>query len=185
MTTATVFCELCGFPSNTTDDCIGCKALEELEPLPVKEDPKRCKCGAYIRHIDEGYVCIRCGRHYGYGYVMDHELMGNSRRAKQQYNIKYHLKNIITRFKLNDEEKSILKEMFVLVLYAYRKCSENRKSMIKLDFVFKKLFGLMKLPDKEAMCKPVKTQSTRKKYDALWRKICGINSWDYQPSWIL
>ena len=80
MTTATVFCELCGFPSNTTDDCRGCKALEELEPLPVKEDPKRRKCGAYIRHIDEGYVCIRCGRHYGYGYVMDHELMGNSRR---------------------------------------------------------------------------------------------------------
>ena len=45
MTTATTFCELCGFPSNTTDDCIGCKALEELEPLPVKEDFKDANVG--------------------------------------------------------------------------------------------------------------------------------------------
>ena len=45
MTTATVFCELCGFPSNTTDDCRRCKALEELEPLLVKEDPKDANVG--------------------------------------------------------------------------------------------------------------------------------------------
>ena len=85
------------------------------------------------------------------------------------------------RFNLDDTQKEILKDKISSVLFAFRECRGERKVLIKLDFIFGKLFRLMGLLEKETMCAPVKTITTRRKYEDFWEDICRINNWEYDP----
>ena len=123
-------------------------------------------------------MCTKCGRHYGYNYVIDYDLLAN-RCVRRLYTIKYHLGNKIKRFNLDDTQKDILKEKISSVLFAFRQCRGERKVLIKLDFIFGKLFRLMGLPEKETMCIPVKTITTKRKYEDFCKEICRINNWEY------
>ena len=176
-----IYCELCLFPREKGKECEGCKLLEEFFPNPKqeKEDQRRCKCGTYIKLIDDEFVCTKCARHYGYTYTRDCEIAVNYNKTRQRYNIKYYLETKLKKFKLQDQDKGFLENMFRAVLFAYRKCNTGRKALINLDFILVKLFRLLQIPEKEKMCKPIKTKSTRKKYETLWKQICEINKWEY------
>ena len=154
-----------------------CEIINE-GPEKHHKNPNKCQCGSFIEQVGNELLCLndQCGVHHGYIYVFtDYQFY----KKRPSYNIKYHLKKKLGQYKLNDNCKVKFLDYFNSALYAYRQCS-NKRHLIKLDFIFRKIFKLMELHESASRCKPVKTKWIRKKYETIWCNICRINDWEYQ-----
>ena len=124
-------------------------------------------------------VCMNCGLVCGYDYVDEYinfyENMHRIQR-KSKYNIKYHLYNKLNFMSMKNEIQISIKDRNKIIEFFFEidKISKyinvNRKRMINMNYILKKLFNMLNVPiDKDmTLSKSKKTLASYKKY---WEDI--------------
>lgn len=149
------------------------------------KDSTLCECGHHKEHIGKETVCTNCGLYYGYDYINEfidfYENMYKIRR-KSVYHRKYHIDNTLFKFRLTRTERDNFDKFMKKVEQSYNQINNCKKGMIKLDYIYYKIFQLMELPNKQQICKIVKSKSVLNRYKVIWKQICDINNWEYDES---
>ena len=120
---------------------------------------------------DNGNICKNCGLFYGYNHsteYIDFHLAKYKINRKSIYHRKYHIYNKINdiyNVSSNDREKFI--QIFNEIDKILPQINQNRKRMININFIFKKIFNMMKI---DVDIKISKSNKTLKKYDLYWKK---------------
>jgi len=130
-----------------------------------------CECGSTISQFPNERVCTNCGLHYGYGYATEYiNFFENKYKIyrKSVYKRKYHIDNMLFKFGLDYDEHTKFLEYFKKVEIIK---APNKKRSIKFDFIFMKIFEMMKLPDKAKICKVVKSKCIIKRYEKFWANV--------------
>ena len=98
---------------------------------------------------DNGNICKNCGLFYGYNHAteyVDFHLAKYKINKKSIYHRKYHIYNKIDdiyNVSSNDREKFI--QIFNEIDKILPQINQNRKRMINSNFIFKKIFNMMKI----------------------------------------
>ena len=181
-------CKICKFYEIVElDMCLGClnDSLKNDNNEIEAKDYTLCECGHKKENIDNAIICTHCGLHYGYDYANEfvdfYENMYKIKR-KSIYHRKYHIDNTLAKFNLTRTEKDNFNKYMRNVEQSYNQIDNYKKGMIKLEYIYYKIFQLMKLPDKQQLCRIVKGKSVLNKYNGIWRQICDINKWKYIES---
>lgn len=146
-------------------------------------DPSLCvECGHKKQHIEMETVCTNCGLHYGYDFVneyIDFSLNKYKIRRKSVYNRKYHIENTLFKFNLTRTERNEFNKYITKVEQSYDQINNHKAEILKLEYIYFKIFELMKLPEKQKLCRPVKGKAVLDRYERIWKQICELNNWQY------
>ena len=131
-------------------------------------------------------VCRSCGDVQGYRtvneYVDFYDSMHRFRR-KSIYHRKYHVINRVnflsgeSKVQLSHEDKVKIVRIFKEIDKVLPQVSNDRKRMISIDFVLKKLFDLMGIGIKVSLSKSQKTIACHNRY---WKSVYDLIGEDIQ-----
>ena len=153
---------------------------EELNDISL-ERQQCCDEMCVIKDSCEMNVCPSCGSVYGYSNAFEYVDFYRSRhkiRRKSVYHRKYHIQNVLINLRqkhhidvsYNQPQKieKVFKEIGKVNDLVY----ENRKRMISINYILRKLFSLMNKPFD--MIPITKSKKTLKIYHEFWNKILSL-----------
>ena len=157
--------------------------LEDSNEKPQDRLVKYYSCcdNQYIINDDGMLACLSCGVVQGYNYVKEYvNFYENIHRfiRKSVYHREYHINNIL----LNIEEKYNIKiskcqkhkidAIFVEIGKIIKNINGNRKRMISVNFIMRKIFKMMGIPYKNI---PIsKSKKTLAFYNQYWASIMSL-----------
>ena len=150
---------------------------EQLNDISPKKE-QCCDNMSVMKDISEMNVCSSCGSVYGYSDASEYVDFYKSRhrmRRKSVYHRKYHIQNVLInsrqKYEINisyDQQQKIEK-VFEEISQVNHLVYENRKRMISINFILRKLFSLMNKP--YDMIPITESKKTLKIYCEFWNKI--------------
>ena len=147
------------------------------------EKPKKDLCcdDQYIINDDEMLACLSCGVVQGYNYVKEYvNFYENIHRfiRKSVYHREYHINNILLNIeekyniKISNCQKHKIDAIFVEIGKIIKNINGNRKRMISVNFIMRKIFKMMGIPYKNI---PIsKSKKTLAFYDQYWASIMSL-----------
>ena len=145
----------------------------------VKND--LCCDDQYIINDDGMLACLSCGVVQGYNYVKEYlNFYENIHRfiRKSVYHREYHINNILLNIeekyniKISNCQKHKIDAIFVEIGKIIKNINGNRKRMISVNFIMRKIFKIMGIPYKNI---PIsKSKKTLAFYDQYWASIMSL-----------
>ena len=123
-------------------------------------------------------VCKNCGLVQYYNYHIDYIDFNENKyklRKKSVYIRKYHIENVLNsitsenHIQLTFNQKERIYKIFVEIGGVLEKVNNDRKRMISVKFIIKKLFMMLKLPYKDIQV--TKTKKTLEYYEEFWADV--------------
>ena len=157
--------------------------LEDSNEKPkdrlVKND--LCCDDQYIINDDGMLACLSCGVVQGYNYVKEYvNFYENIHRfiRKSVYHREYHINNILLNIeekyniKISNCQKHKIDAIFVEIGKIIKNINGNRKRMISVNFIMRKIFKMMGIPYKNI---PIsKSKKTLAFYHQYWASIMSL-----------
>ena len=152
------------------------------EKLLILGDNKLDKCclDYKIVDIDGIYTCIACGKVNGVVYKSDffdfHENMYKIVK-KSKYIRKYHIENLLNNIlinqgvKLTHKQRTQIYKIFELIGFVTNQINENRKRIISIKYLLKRIFDIMDIKYRIPITKSIRTLNF---YNAYWEKIMSL-----------
>ena len=145
----------------------------------VKND--LCCDDQYIINDDGMLACLSCGVVQGYNYVKEYvNFYENIHRfiRKSVYHREYHINNILLNIeekyniKISNCQKHKIDAIFVEIGKIIKNINGNRKRMISVNFIMRKIFKMMGIPYKNI---PIsKSKKTLAFYHQYWASIMSL-----------
>ena len=145
----------------------------------VKND--LCCDDPYIINDDGMLACLSCGVVQGYNYVKEYvNFYENIHRfiRKSVYHREYHINNILLNIeekyniKISNCQKHKIDAIFVEIGKIIKNINGNRKRMISVNFIMRKIFKMMGIPSKNI---PIsKSKKTLAFYHQYWASIMSL-----------
>ena len=145
----------------------------------VKND--LCCDDQYIINDDGMLACLGCGVVQGYNYVKEYvNFYENIHRfiRKSVYHREYHINNILLNIeekyniKISNCQKHKIDAIFVEIGKIIKNINGNRKRMISVNFIMRKIFKMMGIPYKNI---PIsKSKKTLAFYHQYWASIMSL-----------
>ena len=131
-----------------------------------------------IEHNAAMNICLKCGSVHSYDYVNEYiNFYENMHKIykKSVYHRKYHIENVLNRIcymnnmELTHNERNHIYEVFDKIGTIIHLVNGNRKRMISVNFIMRKILEMMRLPyDKIQITKSKKTLAF---YEIYWAGI--------------
>jgi len=160
---------------------ISCPFCDKILDSDNKPKNDLCCDNQYI--IDDGgmSVCQSCGVVQGYEYVKEYVDFYKSRhriRRKSVYHREYHINNILLNIKqkyniiISSCQKHKIDAVYLEIGKIIDQVNGNRKRMISINFIMRKIFKMMGIPYKNI---PIsKSKKTLAFYDQYWARIMSL-----------
>ena len=143
------------------------------------EKPIKLCCNRQEIINDNGMnVCKNCGLVQYYNYHIDYIDFNENKykiRKKSVYIRKYHINSVLNsissenHIQLTFNQKKRIYKIFVEIGGVLEKVNNDRKRMISVKFIIKKLFMMLKLPYKDIQV--TKTKKTLEYYEEFWADV--------------
>ena len=154
---------------------------QKLEDSNEKPKKDLCCDNQYIINDDGMLACLRCGVVQGYNYVKEYVDFYKNRHKfirKSVYHREYHINNAIIdvkqkyNIKISNCQKHKIDAIFVEIGKIIKNINGNRKRMISVNFIMRKIFKMMGIPYKNI---PIsKSKKTLAFYDQYWASIMSL-----------
>ena len=120
-------------------------------------------CNDTCEVFDNERVCLNCGTHNGYNLITGCAYS----QKKTIYHRKYHLDKYLVEYDLSSANRQRFEDLFYKIIKVLDQI-EGRKRSIKFEYIFQKIFKILKI---EKETKLIKTKSTREKYNRIWKQV--------------
>ena len=130
---------------------------QKLEDSNEKPKKDLCCDNQYIINDDGMLACLSCGVVQGYNYVKEYVDFYKNRHKfirKSVYHREYHINNAIMNvkqkynIKISNCQKHKIDAIFVEIGKIIKNINGNRKRMISVNFIMRKIFKMMGIPYK-------------------------------------
>ena len=145
-----------------------------------KKIPYKCCETQVLVDIDGIRVCISCGMVYECitkcDYIDFYENMFRIRR-KSVYIRKYHIEKIVNDLLFNHDvelshnQRTQIYKIFELIGFIANQINENRKRIISVKYLLKRIFDMMDIKYNIPITKSIRTLTF---YNAYWEKIITV-----------
>ena len=152
--------------------CSFCK----LQLMEVDIKHEMCCDQPDIINDNNEIVCKNCGLVQGYKHVKEyinfHENMYKIRR-KSVYHRKYHIENVINKanIKISRDDRDKIYKVFDEIEKMVPLIDSNRKRMISINFIIRKLFSVYMPHIPYVSIRITKSDKTLKYYEDYWKSI--------------
>ena len=154
---------------------------QKLEDSNEKPKYDECCDNQYIINDDGMLACLSCGIVQGYNYVKEYVNFYENRHKfirKSVYHREYHISNILLdieekyNIKISNCQKCKIDRVFVEIGKVLPQVNGNRKRMISINFIMKRIFNMMGIPQKQI---PIsKSKKTLAFCDKYWTSIMSL-----------
>ena len=157
--------------------------LEDSNEKPQDRLAKYYLCcdNQYIINDDGMLACLSCGIVQGYNYVKEYVDFYKNRHKfirKSVYHREYHINNAIMdvkqkyNIKISNCQKHKIDAIYVEIGKVLHRVNGERKRMISVNFIMRKIFKMMGIPHKQI---PIsKSKKTLAFYNRYWVSIMSL-----------
>ena len=154
---------------------------QKLEDSNEKPKDYECCDNQYIINDDGMLACLSCGIVHGYNYVKEYVDFYKNRHKfirKSVYHREYHINNAIMdvkqkyNIKISNCQKHKIDAIYVEIGKVLHRVNGERKRMISVNFIMRKIFKMMGIPHKQI---PIsKSKKTLAFYNKYWASIMSL-----------
>ena len=140
----------------------------------------KCCLDSYIENIEGNYTCINCGLVHSVVYKLSffdfYENMNKIIR-KSIYIRKYHIEKLINNLLVNQgveltqKQRIQIYKIFELIGIVSNQINENRKRIISVKYLLKRIFDMMDIKYNIPITKSIQTLNF---YNVYWEKIMAL-----------